>query len=89
LRGTIILLPEYANHSLQISSIVYLSHEGESVSKDLDKAAYYLKSAVDQGVFETQNNCGNCLQKDEGVGIDFIGTAYYFKLAKDQGFAEG
>jgi TPR repeat protein len=32
-----------------------------------------------------QNSYGNCLNKGEGVGIDFEGAAHYFKLAANQG----
>jgi hypothetical protein len=39
----------------------------------LKLAAHYLKLAADQGIAVAQNNYGICLQKGEGVSIDFRG----------------
>jgi TPR repeat protein len=45
---------------------------------------HYLKLVADQRIVFAQFNYGNCLQKGEGVEIDFRGAAHHFKLAADQ-----
>jgi TPR repeat protein len=48
-------------------------------------SAQDLKVGADQGITVVQKSYGVCLQKGEGVGIDFERAAHYLKLAAGQG----
>jgi TPR repeat protein len=51
----------------------------------LERAANYLKLAVDQGNGFAPNDYGICLKKDEGVSKDLEGAAHYLRPPVNQG----
>jgi hypothetical protein len=72
---------------LLLNSIMGFAFIKVKVLKLIFEEHHIFKLAADQRNAAAQFNYGNCMQKGEGVRVDFQGAAHYFKLAAAQGHA--
>ena len=63
-------------------------YNGDGVTKDLEKAAYWCRKAAEQGHAKAQFNLGWCYEKGEGVPKDLEKAAYWYQKAAEQGRKE-
>ena len=60
-------------------------YEGNGVTKDYTKAAFWIRKAAEQGNSNAQNDLGYCYKNGNGVPKDYSQAVYWYRKAADQG----
>ena len=63
-------------------------YEGNGVTKDYTKAAFWIRKAAEQGNSNAQNDLGYCYKNGNGVPKDYSQAVYWYRKAADQGYAK-